>query len=110
MIKYYCVVYLVDGIHYRYRCIARSKTEAKMKCRDNMFVGNDDIVDCYEEQEENGMICELQVVTVNSFAKVKKILTFMKYQNRNAHYDVFYSMDDNYRIIKEYFIYYKPKQ
>ena len=30
--KFYCVVYVIDGIHYRYRCYASNKREARKMC------------------------------------------------------------------------------
>lgn len=48
--KRYCVVYLsAGGIHYRYRCAANSKGEAKRMCKENIGVKNTDIVDVYTE-------------------------------------------------------------
>ena len=47
--KRYCVVYLVEGIHYRYRCYAKNKQAAKMMCKEEMLVSIKDIVDIYEE-------------------------------------------------------------
>ena len=48
--KRYCVVYLSPGgIHYRYRCYASNKTEAKRMCRENAGVAYADMVEVYEE-------------------------------------------------------------
>lgn len=47
--KFYCVVYLVDGIHYRYRCYAKNKKEARKMCTKDMLVKRKDIVEVYEE-------------------------------------------------------------
>jgi phage antirepressor YoqD-like protein len=48
--KQYCVVYLSQsGIHYRYRCSDKNKTEAKKMCREYMGVKTSDIVEVYEE-------------------------------------------------------------
>ena len=42
----YCVVYLSPGgMHYRYRCYAPNKKEAKRMCHDAMGVRYKDIVD-----------------------------------------------------------------
>ena len=50
--KLYCVVYLSPGgIHYRYRCSAKNKREAREMCRKEMFCSDADITDVYEEQE-----------------------------------------------------------
>lgn len=50
MNKRYCVVYLSSGgMHYRYRCSAINKKEAKKKCREALGVKNTDITDVYEE-------------------------------------------------------------
>jgi len=49
--KDYVVVYLSDGgIHYRFRCTALNKREAKKMCRECMGVKTADITDCYEER------------------------------------------------------------
>ncbi len=49
--KLYCVVYLSPGgMHYRYRCSAQNKTQAKAMCRRSMGVSNEDIVDVYREE------------------------------------------------------------
>lgn len=47
--KLYCVVYLVCGTHYRYRCSAQNKKEARKMCHDAMGCRYKDIVDIYEE-------------------------------------------------------------
>ena len=47
MNKCYCVVYRVYGIYYRYRCTAKTKTEAKKYCRENVFP--EEIIEVYEE-------------------------------------------------------------
>lgn len=47
--KFYCVVYVIDGIHYRYRCYASNKREARKMCAEDMLVRRKDIVDIYEE-------------------------------------------------------------
>ena len=47
--KFYCVVYVIDGIHYRYRCYASNKREARKMCVEDMLVKRKDIVDIYEE-------------------------------------------------------------
>jgi len=48
--KNYCVVYLSPGgMHYRYRCTANSKKEARRICRNSIGVGSKDIIDVYEE-------------------------------------------------------------
>ena len=48
--KFYCVVYLsCGGIHYRFRCTARNKREAKKFCIDCLAVKSKDIVEVYEE-------------------------------------------------------------
>ena len=47
--KTYCVVYLVDGIHYRYRCTAKNVTSARKQCRETMLCKNSDITEVYIE-------------------------------------------------------------
>lgn len=49
-LRQYCVVYLSPGgIHYRYRCSAKNKREAREMCRKEMFCSDVDITDVYEE-------------------------------------------------------------
>ena len=48
-VRDYCVVYVVCGIHYRYRCCADNKRQARRECHEAMGVKYADIVDCYEE-------------------------------------------------------------
>lgn len=49
--KNYCVVYLSSGgMHYRFRCSASSKKEARQICRESLGIKNTDITDVYEEQ------------------------------------------------------------
>lgn len=44
----YIVVYLSSGgMHYRYRCCASNKKEAKRMCHDAMGIRYKDIVDVY---------------------------------------------------------------
>lgn len=44
----YTVVYLSPGgMHYRYRCYASNKTEAKRMCHDAMGIRYKDMVDVY---------------------------------------------------------------
>ena len=51
MKKKYCVVYLSPGgMHYRYRCSAGNKREAKRKCREALGVNNTDIVEVEVEE------------------------------------------------------------
>ena len=40
----YCVVYMVCGTHYRYRCNANNKREARKFCAEHMGVKYSDIV------------------------------------------------------------------
>ena len=47
--KRYCVVYIVFGIHYRYRCSAKNKREARKYCREAMGITDRQIVDVEEE-------------------------------------------------------------
>ena len=47
--KIFCVVYLVFGIHYRFRCRAKTAREAKKMCCDAMGCTRKDVVDAYEE-------------------------------------------------------------
>lgn len=48
--KSYVVVYLsCGGIHYRFRCTARNKKEARKFCADCLGVKHKDIVEVYEE-------------------------------------------------------------
>ena len=49
--KYYCITYLSEGgMHYRYRCCARSKKEAKKQCREYLGISSDKIVEVAEEE------------------------------------------------------------
>ena len=42
----YCVTYLSPGgIHYRFRCVARDKRQARKICRDHAGIADRDIVD-----------------------------------------------------------------
>lgn len=51
MKKRYCVVYLSPGgMHYRYRCCAANKREAKRKCREALGVSNADIVEAFVDE------------------------------------------------------------
>lgn len=46
----YCVVYLSPGgMHYRYRCYAPNKKEAKRMCHDAVGIRYKDIVDIYTD-------------------------------------------------------------
>ena len=45
--KRYCVVYRVDGIHYRFRCYAKTKAQARKECKESMLCT--EIVEVYEE-------------------------------------------------------------
>jgi hypothetical protein len=47
--KFYCVVYKVYGIIYRFRCNANTPRQAKKECCECMGVELKDIVDVYEE-------------------------------------------------------------
>lgn len=48
--KQYCVVYLSPGgTHYRFRCTAANKQEARKLCRASLGISNSDITDVYEE-------------------------------------------------------------
>lgn len=48
--KSYTVVYLSEGgVHYRFRCSAQNKREAKKICKENLGIRQSDITDCYEE-------------------------------------------------------------
>lgn len=50
MNRLYCVVYLSDGgMHYRYRCTAKTKRSAIAQCKKAMGVSADDIVEAYTE-------------------------------------------------------------
>ncbi len=44
MVHTFCVVYRVCGVHYHYRCEAKSKAEARRLCCVNMGIKNKDIV------------------------------------------------------------------
>ena len=45
------VVYLSEGgMHYRFRCTAKNKRDARYQCHIGMGVPCKQIVDCYEEQ------------------------------------------------------------
>jgi len=48
MMKCYCVVYMVCGTHYRYRCSAENKRDARKMCREYMGVSNSKIVSVEE--------------------------------------------------------------
>lgn len=49
--KRYCVVYVSGGgMHYRFRCYAKSKAEARKECRMCLGVTNEEITDVYEEE------------------------------------------------------------
>lgn len=49
--KRYCVVYLSSGgMHYRYRCYADSKKEAKRLCKESLGISYSNIVDIYIEE------------------------------------------------------------
>ena len=48
--KRYCVVYIVCGIHYRYRCYATSKRDAKRMCKEDLNLSYKDIDEVYEEE------------------------------------------------------------
>lgn len=53
--KEYCVVYLsAGGMHYRFKCCAENKRQARRYCHDCMGVRYADITDCYEEGEYRG--------------------------------------------------------
>lgn len=45
----YCVVYTAFGIHFRYRCSAHNKREARRLCKEYMGCENKDITDVYKE-------------------------------------------------------------
>lgn len=48
--KEYVVVYLsAGGIHYRFRCVARTKRDARKACHDYVGVTYRAITDVYEE-------------------------------------------------------------
>lgn len=48
--KEYVVVYLsAGGIHYRFRCCANNKRDARKECHLCLGVKYSDITDCYEE-------------------------------------------------------------
>ena len=44
--KFYTVTYIVCGIHYTYRCTAKTKAEAKKNCHKAMGVKYKDITEC----------------------------------------------------------------
>lgn len=51
--KRYCVVYLSPGgMHYRYRCTAKNKTEARRFCKEDLGISDKDIVEIYMEDED----------------------------------------------------------
>lgn len=47
--KSYCVVYLVCGVHYRFRGYYNTKSEAKKDCVKAMGIKSKDIVEAYED-------------------------------------------------------------
>lgn len=50
--KRYVVVYISPGgMHYRYRCIAKDKKDAKRQCKNSMGADKKDIVDVYKEMD-----------------------------------------------------------
>lgn len=49
----YCVVYLVCGVHYRYRCKARNKQNARKMCKETIGIEYKDIVEVYREDKED---------------------------------------------------------
>ena len=54
MEKEYVVVYLSGGMHYRFRCYAKTKQAARKECHGAMGVRYADITDVYEEQTYKG--------------------------------------------------------
>lgn len=49
--KRYCVIYLSPGgMHYRFRCSAKSKSEAKKICKIALGITNSDIVEVEVEE------------------------------------------------------------
>lgn len=49
--RHYCITYLSEGgMHYQYRCCARSKKEARKQCRESLGISSDKIVDVVEEE------------------------------------------------------------
>ena len=49
--KRYCVVYLsAGGMHYRFRCSANSKREAKKICKESLGITDKDIVEIVVEE------------------------------------------------------------
>lgn len=52
----FCVVYMVDGIHYRFRCSAKNKREARQECTKAMGARYKDIVEVINEDEEKEAI------------------------------------------------------
>ena len=49
--KHYCITYLSEGgMHYQFRCCARSKKEAKKQCYEYLGISNDKIVEVVEEE------------------------------------------------------------
>lgn len=48
----YCVVYMVDGIHYRFRCVVRNRRDAKRECMRATGISLKDIVEVINEDEE----------------------------------------------------------
>jgi hypothetical protein len=47
----YCVVYLSPGgIHYRFRCSAKDKNQARKICRDYLGITNKEIVEVEKEK------------------------------------------------------------
>lgn len=50
--KIYCVVYLVCGIHYRFRCSANNARDAKKQCIECMGCNRKDIVEAYIDEYE----------------------------------------------------------
>lgn len=47
--KHYVVTYLAAGMHYRFRCSAKNKRDAKKQCCECMFCCPSDIVEVEEE-------------------------------------------------------------
>ena len=73
--KDYIVVYLSDGgMHYRFRCTAKNKKDARYKCHIGMGVPCKEIVDCYEDYRQYKEACAHNDKLRKEIAKYRKLI------------------------------------
>lgn len=49
--KHYCIVYMsYGGMHWRYRCVAKTVSQAKSICKKQLGIKRKDIIEVYEER------------------------------------------------------------